>query len=46
MLLNFKTDVEDNVWFLWCASVRVASASDDPASNPLGAAPGPLLDTI
>ena len=26
MLLNFKTDVEDNVWFLWCASVRVGGS--------------------
>jgi hypothetical protein len=38
MLLNFKTDVEDNVWFLWCASVRVGGSGDDPASS-LGAAP-------
>jgi hypothetical protein len=28
MLVNFKTDVEDNVWFLWCASVRVATADE------------------
>lgn len=39
MLLNFKTDVEDNVWFLWCASVRISSESDDPAATVASAAP-------
>jgi len=34
MLLNFKTDVEDNVWFLWCASVRVAPAEGEVADSP------------
>lgn len=29
MLVNFKTDAEDNVWFLWCASVRLAGSEPD-----------------
>ena len=39
MLLNFKTDVEDNVWFLWCASVRVAPSDGDDDGASLGATP-------
>jgi hypothetical protein len=38
MLLNFKTDVEDNVWFLWCSSVRVAP--DQPDANSSSASLG------
>lgn len=36
-LLNFKTDVEDNVWFLWCGSVRVADDAP-PTADPAAAA--------
>ena len=40
MLLNFKTDVEDNVWFLWCSSVRVAVADPDGEADPAAAGAG------
>jgi len=42
MLLNFKTDFEDNVWFLWCSSVRVAPPDDGPGdpSSPSGSPSG------
>jgi len=28
MLVNFKTDVHDDIWFLWCASVRLSAEGD------------------
>ena len=39
MLANFKTDMHDNIWFLWCSSIRVvedaepSSLADPPAAS-------------
>ena len=35
LLLNLKSDAQDRVWLLWCASVRLA-----PPESPAGAAAG------
>ena len=35
MLVNFKTDVNDHLWFLWCSSVRVAIDDDDATKSAL-----------
>lgn len=32
MLLNFKTDEADTIWFLWCSMIRVLPGPDDPPS--------------
>jgi len=33
LLLNFKSDAQDNVWLLWASSVRIAPAAVDPSAS-------------
>jgi len=40
MLINFKTDVHDNIWFLWCSSVRLVQ--DDELADASALPPSPV----
>lgn len=40
MLINFKTDVHDNIWFLWCSSVRLVQ--DDELADASTLPPSPV----
>ena len=46
MLANFKTDINDNIWFLWCSSIRVVAGdsilSDATPTSELAVGATPL----